>query len=420
MRARLFPWAAAAVLAAASARAGEPPLGPEELVRRAVAANPQVAAARAQAEAAERQIGPAYVPQDPQVSWTAADSVGGVAHPAVRTIGVSESLQFPGKAWLQGDEAHRNAEIARLAFAAAVRDVKAQTETAYYQTLLDAALAETAQDNASNLERVLKVAQVAYAANQVPQSDLISAEFDLAQASQAVRAGLEAEANDEAALNLALGADPRSPLTLVRELSLEPLDVPLDPLIERARASRQEILEAALTEKNSRTALKLAWMGLLPDLSLSYSRNQYVLDSASPNPGVDARDNTLTVGFNVPVFFWFRQKEDIRSARRLLDAARENRRLVELQAETAVAQLYRSTRLAYDSALLYRNSLIPLARQNFQVALIAYQARKVDFTSLSAALQRINQARIGYLTAANQFLAGRAALEQALGAPLAP
>ena len=35
--------------------------------------------------------------------------------------------------------------------------------------------------------------------------------------------------------------------------------------------------------------------------------------------------------------------------------------------------------LAYESAQLYKGSLIPLANQEFRVALTAYQSQKIDF-----------------------------------------
>ncbi len=404
------------------AASAELPMTAEDLVNVAVKANPQVRAAQAQYEAALHQIDPAYAPQDPQITWTNSGSPTGINHPTTRTFGVNESLQFPGKAWLQGDEAHRAAEIARLTFLAAARDAKAQAQTAYYQTLLDGALADVALENTSNLDRVLKVARVAYAANQVTQSDLISAEFDLAAASQAFRASQVAEQNDEAALNQFLGREPRSSLKLARTFDLNPLEAPLDPLLNQGQSLRQEILEAALSEKNSKTALKLAWMELLPDFSLSYSRNRYLLPTAPPSGDntVTPTDNTVSLGINVPIFFWFKQKEDVRSARHLLDAARNNRRQVELQTASSITQLYRSTKLAYETAELYRDSLIPLARQNFQAALIAYQSRKIDFPALSGVLQRVYNARISYLTASNQFLVGQVALEQAIGVPIKP
>ena len=50
-------------------------------------------------------------------------------------------------------------------------------------------------------------------------------------------------------------------------------------------------------------------------------------------------------------------------------------------------------------------------------ALGQFLEKKLEFPALSGTLQRIYTARIGYLTSANQFLAGKVALEQAIGGP---
>jgi outer membrane protein, heavy metal efflux system len=393
-------------------------LSVDEAVQIAVAANPQVLSAKAQYLSALHQIDQAYTPQDPEFNYSNNQSPNGLFHPYSISRGISASLQFPGKGWLQGDEARRTAEIAKLTYQAAVRDTRAGAETTYYQTLLDSASVDIAAENAASIGQVMEVARVAYTANQVTESDLISAQFQLSQASQTVWVDQVSEANDEAGLNQILGRKPQNPLELTSQMELEPLELSLDTIKEKALTMRQEILEAALSEKNNKTALKLAWMELLPDFTLSYAQTRYGLNSASPNPGIDTKDNTASIDFNIPVFFWFKQKEDIRSASDLLDAARQNQTSVELQTETSVVQLYRSTNLAYQTALLYRNFLVPLADKNFRVALVAYQSKHIDFTTLANTLQNVYSARITYLTSMNQFLAGRVALEQLMGGPL--
>jgi cobalt-zinc-cadmium efflux system outer membrane protein len=396
------------------------PFSADDLVRMAMAENPLVKSSEEQYQSALHQIDQAYTPQDPQVSWSINNSPTGFNHPTSNTLGISESFQFPGESWLQGDEAHRTAEIARLTYMAAARDARAQALTAYYQTILDSEAVAIGIENAESIDQVLHVVEVAYSASQAAQSDLINAEISLTQSSQTVWTSKVAEANDEAALNQVIGREPETPIEITGGLELEPLTVPLPSLKEKALAMRQEILEAALTEKNAKTALKLAWMELLPDFNVSYARNHYNLPSAPPSGDNDITptDNSLSVGINVPIFFWFHQKEDIRSASHLLESARQNRRSVENQAMTNVVQLYRSAILAYNIAELNKNLLIPLASQDFRVTLIAYQTKSVDFLTLSAALQAIFNARINYLTAANQFLADKVALEQAIGAPL--
>lgn len=415
---------AAARLPARASDAAAPPapeaLSVSDAARLAQAANPQVQAAKAQYEAALHQIDQAYAPQDPQLSLALSQTPNGFTHAQTRSVGIGESFQFPGKAWLQGDEAHRAAEIARLVYLAAARDARAQALTAYYQTLLDSASVSIALENLNSFGQVLKVVEVAYSASQAAQSDLIGAELGVTQSSQTLWTSQVAEGNDEAALNLALGRLPETPLVLAGATELKPLPLSLDAVRARARATRQEILEAALSERNARTARRLAWMELLPDFSASWARNNYPPGSINAPPaagGAATHDFSTGLSLNVPLFFWFKQREDVRAADRLLEAARAGRRAVELQTETSVVQIYRSTELAYRNARLYKELLIPLAAQNFRVTLVAYQSKKVDYLTLSTALQNIYNTRVGSLTAANQYLAGRVALEQAMGAP---
>jgi outer membrane protein, heavy metal efflux system len=394
-------------------------LGPAQLVEIATEVNPQVRAARDRWYSAIHQVRQNYAPADPVLGYANIDSpTNGFSEASVHTLTVSDSFQFPGKALLQADNAKRSAEIARLIYEAALRDVRAQTETAYYQILLDGALADVQADTASNLEQVLKVTQVAYSANQVTQTDFISAEFDLAAARQNERQSRTSELNDKTTLNQLLFRKPDEPLDLEHRLELKAVEMPVDKLIDLAARVRQEILETALAERNSETALQLAKLEYAPDYTLGYTFDNYLLSSAAPSPSGRMQDHGFSISFNAPVFFWIKQSEDVKRAGFDLAAAREDLDSIRSQTAAGVTNLYRTAKLAYETALLYRDSLIPLARQDFEVALVAYQSGKIDFVSLAGALRRSYDARVAYLQAANQFLATKVALEQAIGQPL--
>jgi len=409
---------AAIALVASPARAAESPLSEQQLVEIAIEANPQVKTARYNWDAALHSIKQTVAPNDPIFAYSNTDSVSNpVGRPALHSFGLTESFQFPGKAFHQRDQAIDAAEIAHLMLAATVRDVRAATETGYFQLVLDQALTDVNAENVQNLDEVVKVTETAYSTSAVPQTDVISAEFNLAAARQLQHQYLTAVANDETALNLQLYRPVGSPLSVDRTLKLEALNYPLDALIDRAYAARQEILEAALAQRSADTALLLAKMEYLPDFTASIGNDQYTLSSAAPQPN---KFNYWfsSIGFNVPIFFWLHQNEDVARAKASLAAARSNQDLIRIQTAAAVATLFRSAQYAYETAILYRDSLIPLARQDLRVALTAYQSGKIDFVTLSSAVQRAFAAHVSYLQAANQFLAGEVSLEQAIGAPL--
>lgn len=396
--------------------AGEPALTVEELVQVAIEVNPQVRAAKEQWNAAQHQILQNYAPADPTFTYGNLDSSKDF-NAAVHAHSFSESFQFPGKALLQADEAKRTAEIAGLTYETAMRDLRAGVETAYYQILLDQALLGINAENVANLKQVVDVTQVQYTTNQATQADLVGAEFALSQAQLQQRQYQTNRANDRVGLNQLLDRRPASPLNLDQKIELKPLRFPLDKAVDVAAHARQEILEAALAEKNSTTAMKLAEMEYLPDYTIGYEFDLILQPGAQPLPTV-TQGHTFSIGFNIPIFFWIHQREDVHSAQHSLQAARYNMNSVRSQTEATVTQLYQSVQFAYESAQVYSGSLIPLADKKFKVSLVAYQAGKVDFLTLSSALQSAYAARVTYLQNANQFLAGKVALEQAMGRPL--
>jgi outer membrane protein TolC len=397
--------------------AGNQALTVEQLVEIALEVNPQVRAAKARWNSATHAIKQNYVPADPIYSFANIDSSRGIGNAALHSQNTTEAVQFPGKALLQADVAKRNAEIARLTYHVTLRDIRAQTETTYYQYVLDSALADATAERVDDLRRVLNVSQTVYATNRITQADVINAQFDYSAAEQQEEQFRVNAATDKAQLNQLLYRRPDEPLEVERKIDLKPIDVPVDSVIARAEALRQEILEAAQSEQNAQTALKLARMEYLPDFTFGYTFDHYLVPSFAPTPS-HTEDHTLLVGFNVPIFFWWKQKEDITKAGFDLEAVHNDARSIENQTRSVVTGIYLQARLATRTAVLYSEYLIPLARRGFEVALIAYQSGKIGFVDISTTQQRVYNSQVSYLQSANQSLAQRVALEQTIGAAL--
>jgi len=406
-----------AVLLTAGVCEGAPPLTVDQVVDLAIGANPRLQSAQARWSSADHAILPAFAPADPTFTFFNADSpANGFSRPASQSFQVSQPLGFPGKGYLQGRSAGRSADIARLAYEAIRRDVRAEAQTAFYQLLLDQTLGDVVFDDLATLKRVLEVTQVGYSTGRVTQLDFISAEFELASTEQQRRELEVARATDRANLNRLLDRSPEEPLEIQGTLDVSPLNARVEQLVEAAGRCRQEILQAALTLQNNEDALTLAKLEYAPDFTLGYVFNHYEYPSAAPN-NHDLHTYGVSVGINLPLFFWVKQREDVERARADLAAARSDMGAIGTETATQVSTLFWQAELSYRTALLYRDTLVPLARQGFEVALVAYQGGKVDFVALNNALRQRNQARVAYLQSANQYLAQRIALEQATGKP---
>jgi len=390
----------------------------EQLVSLATQENPHVQAARERWTSASHQIKQNYVPTDPMFTYMNVDSRGFPLYKtSLHTVQIAQPLQFPGKGLLQGDQATRAAHIARLAYEAAVRDVRAQVEVAYYQHALDLQLGGITAAQTAILRQVEQVTSIGYQSSQVTQADFIAAHLAVITTDQQVRTYKLNVENDLTQLNMLTYRRPDEPLVVDKNLELKPVKLSIDELIERATNTRQEILQAALSERSAQTAATLAHMEYLPDYTITYFFDDYLLPSGAPAPS-RTEDHSIMLAFNVPIYFWWHQREDVQKSLHDLAAARHDLGSIRNETAAAVTTLYRTALFDSQQAALYRNSLIPIARQGFQVSLVAYQTGKLNFAQLQNSYQQLYGLQVAELQFDNQYLAQRVALEQTIGAPL--
>jgi hypothetical protein len=82
-------------------------------------------------------------------------------------------------------------------------------------------------------------------------------------------------------------------------------------------------------------------MEYLPDFTAGVQYDDYLVPSFAPIAN-EPRDWVGSIGFNLPVFFWLKQDEDVARAKANLQAARSDQALIKIQAAAAVATLFRS------------------------------------------------------------------------------
>jgi cobalt-zinc-cadmium efflux system outer membrane protein len=384
----------------------------EQIISMALESNPQVRAARARWTAAEHSVVQNYAPADPIFTYGSWDSpTNGIDHASLHALQGFVSLQFPGKGYLQGDTAQRTAEMARLTYDAAVRDVRARAEIQYYQLALDGELIKNATRTIGDLERFRSTV----GSGDTEYSAAIGA--DLADAIQSRRRFQISYADDETRLNELLNRRPDEPLSIEAALDLQPIAGPVDEFIERAWSRRQEILQAALHEQNAETALTLAKLEYAPDYTVGYSFNHYLLQSDAPAPNL-TETHSIWISFNLPLFFWMKQNEDIKRARYDLEAAREDLSGIRNQTAGEVTILFRHAQFDYENAIVYRDTVVPEAREAFDRAVAEHGRRGEQLATLSEFRNELNLDRASYLQAFNSLMADRIALEQEIGEPL--
>lgn len=391
--------ALAALLWAAPARTagdGTTAVGVDALVAEALEHNAELAAARAEADAARQRIAPARSLEDPMLEAGIVNApVPSLAlrreDMTMRMLGLTQKLPYPGKRALR--EAVATADAASIASALdetgnrVTRDVRVAYEELRLADTTERLLGRTQEA----LREFVDIATARFAVGQAAQSDVLQAQAQLARMQQELlRAAAERSAR-ESELRRLLGR--RAGVARIVPTPPALLTVRADGAALALEASeRRPQLHAldALVQKNDRE-LALAQREYYPDfeLRLQYGQRERGLDGTPRDDMI-----TMTVAVNLPI--WRRSRleprvAEARAMRRQAAALLEQQRL---ETEASLEQQLALERQTRDSAALYRTTLLPQVHAVVQSALGGYRVGRVDFlTLLDAQMKEYEAAR---------------------------
>jgi outer membrane protein TolC len=141
------------------------------------------------------------------------------------------------------------------------------------------------------------------------------------------------------------------------------------------------------------------------------------LPSDAPAPNL-TQDHSVWFGFNLPLYFWIKQSEDVKRAGYDLEAAREDLNSIKVRTAAKVTILWRHAQFDYDDAVVYRDTVLPQSVKAFDTALAAYRKDSEHYPTLVRLRDKLNEIRLTYLGSINRVLEDRIALEHEIGGTL--
>lgn len=415
--------------------AASPQSSLDSLLRHAYDANPRLRAARDRVAAARARIAPAGARPDPMlmagVQNFPVSEPGFADFMTMKMVGVGQTVPYPGKLALRRRAAEHEADAARAALAAAVRQAVREVRGAYYElAYLDQALG-IVERNQRVLADVIRVAEARYGVGQAGQQDVLRARIEATRLAEQAVALTEQRRSALARLNAALDrpseapvASPHVPGRVARAavadsahrvrfasatLGARAADSPLPPLVELQEAAMRESPE--LREHETMIAAQGARVALarrehLPDfdVSLQYGQRQGLSDM-------------VTATVSVPLPLQRRRKQDhfVVEARAELAAleAEHDARRNELRAE--VARLHSELERQRAQLALYVKAIIPQGRASLASATAGYQSGRAEFLGLLESQATLFGYETEYFRTLSDFATTLAELERVLG-----
>jgi cobalt-zinc-cadmium resistance protein CzcA len=159
----------------------------------------------------------------------------------------------------------------------------------------------------------------------------------------------------------------------------------------------------------------LAGKNYYPDFTIGVDYR--IRDKIAGDPVEGADYMTFKIGLNIPLWFFAKQKHQLRSAYFHTMASRENERTIRDALESELNNKLSYLDFAFKSAEEYANSIIPESEIALEAAVKAYEVGQIDFDALLAAQSDLLEIRLEYLDLLRQFNQTVAVLKELVGVP---
>jgi len=386
----------------------------EPLVEEALQNNPKLRAAQNQSAAARTRI-------DQVTSWEAPQlgveffqtPIQSFPHPVKDGMEtdyfIQQMVPFPGKLSAAGSSAESNSLMVEQGYKALERKIISDVKSAYYDLYLVQRKIETNAENQTLMRQFVQIASKQYEVGTGEHHEVLRAQVELSTlTNEGVILQKEKKAT-EAMLNTLLSRETDSPLGYVPDPDVSIPPLAFTKLRELALEARPEIQAMRYAIEMNRSELSLSKREYFPDLMLRFAYK----DMAS------TKDDfwSAMVGINIPLAFWSKGRytskveENELNVKRAEDEFNSMKNMSLFEVQDALVKVQANQNLV----LLYKNTVIPQARQTLESTIIAYQTGRSMFLWLIDIYRTLFNAQLSYHQAVMDFMKNHAELERAVG-----
>jgi cobalt-zinc-cadmium efflux system outer membrane protein len=315
-----------------------------------------------------------------------------------------------------GPKRKRRIEVARqegvltdTGIAALARQVRRSTREAFYRALLARAETERLRGVLQLAERLKQIAQQRFEAGDVAQLEVIQAALGVARARADYQVAQQRERVSLSQLNALLNEPASTAWELAGSLADPPPETPLAELLRRATQSNPELQRLSQEQKVEQTRRELLKAERIPDLDLE-------LGTDFNSPGDFRVGPRSQLSLTLPLYARNQGQiaQSLASQQVLENETAAAARAVEGRVEAG----YFDLQAQQTQVELYRDQLLPVARQAEGLAEESYRAGKVGILAVVEAQRSVQDADRSYLESLFTLQSLFAALEETVGEPL--
>jgi len=375
----------------------------------AEANNPGLASARLRWQAATERIIQARSLEDPRLSYRAAISGD------MRTQEVVVEQMFPwfGKLDLRAAVAREEAEAARQQYEAERLKVAYRVKNAYFDYYYLARSIEAVRQNRDLVKYLGDVALARYRTASGTQPDVIRAQVELGKLDDQLRTLEDSRGAAAARLSAVLARPINTPVPWPAAIAEDIFEVPDEQVLTWLSESSPELQAMQHEVARELHAVELAQKDYWPDVGLGVGYMNQV-------ERMERSDDHVVVGMvSITLPVW-REKyaAGVREAEARSEAAARSRQDRQNLLAADVKMALYQVRDARRKIVLYRDTLLPKAKESLQSMEAAFRTGAANFVDLVDARRLLLEFQLSYERALADHAQRLAELEMLVGRPM--
>ncbi|RPI04832.1 MAG: TolC family protein [Ignavibacteriae bacterium] len=373
--------------------------------------NPQALASARRIDAERGRFWRGISPPSPSVavSYEYIPAAGGISQFGERSIGITQSIDFPTTILFRGLQLSSQVSVAEAEQAATSIELMTRVKTAYYNVLAKQKKIELARENLVIAEDFAQKAETRHKIGEATNLERLTAAVQRTQA----RSALEVAQND---LTISLGelyvtlgrtkTEQQNNITLTDSLVYQPITGTLEQLTEMAYSVNPQLKAASGQISVAALGRTLAWSSFLPNLNASYYRQTVIGNPDSYG---------VSFGLSVPLWFLLDQRGQIQEASANVGIAEHNLQSAANSISVDVKNAFLEMKNNERQIILHRTDILPQAEEAYRSAYASYQAGEISYIEFLQVRQLMSSTRNEYFEELARYCISLAKLEYAVG-----
>jgi outer membrane protein TolC len=296
-------------------------------------------------------------------------------------VGIMQVFPWFGKLKLKGNAAAEMANAQRQIYQKAKLNLFYRVKGAYYEYYYITKALSVIEGNIQLLEYLEGAVRSKYSTGMESHATLIKVQVELEKLQDWYRTMKDMVRPVTAKLNAALNRSPRAPLPAPQSIIKKDFSMDYTNLVTLLKEKNPDLMALDSMAIKEKIGVKLAKKNYYPNFSLGLD---YMFTGQATMPGVSESGKDPLVAMlsiNLPIKYK-KYKASVREAKARQDSVRMQKEEKTNNLISHLEMIFYKVNDSMRKISLYKDSLIPKAKQAFEVTQSAFEAGKVDFLNL--------------------------------------